>query len=321
VGARVPPKGCRGSGLLLALVLVAPGACEDGSRSWSGGNDVDSSPPLQSLRARDLTFRGDTLWVLADGDSAQALFQYLLSVPEAPIGSMVLPDSLAARRVAVTEREVFLQTDRSEVLAVPREAGPARRITLPSPDAPFAVGSLGQLWAPRWEYVGFFLQASEPGPIERPFARRPLDRAESLNRAAGPRARLRLIAVSSGDTIHVFDNRTGVLHKYDTLGARVSGWQMPVELAEVVQLATRPRLGMSREPLATELEAGCDGELSLRLAGGPVEAVRVDPVTYEWRVLDAGELKSTTSLWICRGWTVLLDREWGRVRIQRPREA
>jgi hypothetical protein len=307
---------------LLALLLLGSWtslSCEAGP-DGSGATDAERvSPPLETLRVRDLTFRGDTVWALAEADAAQRLYRYLITVPEVPLGVTALPDSVAARRIAVTERDVFLQTSLSEVLAVPRgpAADTARRIVLPSPDAPFAVGSLGQLWAPRWEYVGFFLQASEPGPIERPFARRPLDRAEAINRAAGPRARLRLVAVSTGDTIHVFDNRTAILHKYDTLGVRVDGSRMPVALAEAVQLATKPRLGMSREPLATELETGCDGELILRLAGGPFEVVRVDPVTHEWMPLDLGVIGPETSVWTCGDRTVLLDRERGRVRIGR----
>jgi hypothetical protein len=121
------------------------------------------------------------------------------------------------------------------------------------------------------------------------------DRTRALRRLGGikPHWRSDLVALTAGDTLHVFDNEIGVLLKYDRSGRLRHAAKLPEELLKRLierseaQLRSIAGAGyrVLTSSLARQLSTTSDGALLLNLSMGDIRGLLIDPHTYAARFI------------------------------------
>jgi hypothetical protein len=107
----------------------------------------------------------------------------------------------------------------------------------------------------------------------------------------GDDARPPLVAVTAGDTIHVFDEVDFHLYKYDPAGRLLLRRGIPVGIRDTVRAGVEKRVGALTRTgyrvvaagFAKTLKPAQDGRLLLLLVAGTTAGLIIDPHTYEAR--------------------------------------
>jgi hypothetical protein len=248
---------------------------------------------LGLYRPQDIGVIGERVVVLDTGNDRAVVFDTLLQ-PLALIGrSGGGPGELRApfRMATDGEGELWVGDITNRRLTAYSLTGAyLRSLALPVSIAPFTLMSDGTIviGAPTERH---FAARLDSGGAHQSFAPRP------IGEEVEPRAFLPtpLLARTSGDTIHVFDNETGALMKYDPEGHFIVRRLLP---EPVLAAALQRRSGTKEQleggglrvldiPLAKSLKASDDDHLLLMVVVDDVVGLLIDAHSYAARSIVA----------------------------------
>lgn len=261
--------------------------------------------PVATLRAQvdffrplDLAVVGDSVYVVDNGNDHVVVLGRNLEVLgvlgregegpgeyRQPVGIRPSPGGVMVSDMGNSR---FTEIDRTGAVL--------RAFQAPSGLQSFAVTGAGAVIVPSRDGAHHFSLIRADGPEELgrwpgDSAAEP-DRDERFSIEAGfrdPR-----VAVTAGDTVHVFDEREAVLYKYTSEGELMLRRSVPTALRDSAAAAmqrlvgglARQGLNVLSSPLSRGLFSTPDGRLLLRMPAGGTFALLIDPATYSAQRID-----------------------------------
>jgi hypothetical protein len=292
----------RNAGGIVVLAVLSIGCAEDTNirqQEMSVGPDlvvsrirargpVGEEPELEFHRAQDMDFVGDSIVVADNGNDRMVLLDASMRFVwssgregEGP-GEFESPFAVRGSERGVTAVDIgngrFTWLDRSGAVV--------RTLTAPHTTSTFGVRADGAVVMPaRLETHYAYIVGQEDSAV--PFL--PRDTTLGLEDPFGDRARPPLIAITRGDTIHVFDELDFHLYKYDTDGNLVLRRGIPTgfrdsvyaESKALVNALTRSGYRVVGSTLARTFKSTPDGRLVLLARSGLTIGYVIDSGTYD----------------------------------------
>lgn len=243
------------------------------------------------FRAADMRIRGDTIFVADTGNDRIVLFDRALR----PLGTIGSPGAGPGElrmpfQITVANGRVYVSERRNQRLSIFDRAGGYRRSLnyhFRSFKADIAVLPGGEIVAVAASHDHYLDRIDRDGRT-RPVARRTTRaaRAGSSRHAPLPVSTDKVVAID--DTVHVVDNDSGVLLKFDAAGTRVYARRIPDEIQRELDRVYERMAGSApgrRDQVfrsyVASVTATRGGDLMLTFAGRPeVYGALVDAADY-----------------------------------------
>ena len=243
------------------------------------------------FRPNDIVLAGDTAVVLDTGNDRLLFLDTSLHVIQTVGRTGAGPGEFAAPNVArVARDEIFVSEINNGRFTVLDRGGNFRRTFGQAILAlSFAVGSDGTVYRPARSTTDHIWRINDES--EALFAPR-RDTATGDEATAILRAKREpWVALTPGDTIHVFDDTNGTISKYDSRGRYLGRRALPKALLDSLNDKRRSfakalqGFGVNEfgVPLIKSFAVTAEGEILIVLATGTTVAAVVDPQTYRIR--------------------------------------
>ncbi len=302
---------------VIVLALVAGAACQP----TTGGGDAAliEEPPLvigQRLAQgpaspgdtefffapTSLFVQDDTIVVIDTGNDRVVYLDRDLRFLGAVGREGEGPGELSAPTVARSHADtiVISEMENGRFTLLVRDGRFVRTLAVPGPFESFAVASDGALILPSRSGSHWATRVTEAG--RTPIARREATPTASTSYGLEHGLTEPWVALTAGDTLHVFDGETGTLHKFSPAGLPVVSRRLPGELLQAL-FARRarfaeafPGLPSARyAPLIKNMSVTPAGDLLLVFTAGRTAGLLIDPVHYRARRL---AVPDTTGDWM-----------------------
>lgn len=256
------------------------------SRILARGPQDEPGSSVDLFRTTDVAFVGDSLAIIDNGNDRVVLLDSAFHLVwskgregagpgefRAPFAVRPTPQGLMVIDIGNGR---FTEFDRSGALL--------RTLKAPHYVSSFGIRSDGAVVMPSRLPTHFAYVLTEDGA--EPFAKR--DSAGSQPDLFGNLGTPPYVAVTAGDTVHIFDEVTFTLHKYDRDGVERMWRRLPPGVLDTVRQRTsrlveslaqqgRRVVGSTQ---ARELQVSADGRLLLLVSAGLTVGFVIDPHTY-----------------------------------------
>jgi hypothetical protein len=283
---------------------------------------TETNQAVELFQARDLAALGDTLVVADAGNDRIVLFdrdlRFLSAAGRQGAGPGEFEAPVAVRVAGADIVVAELGNARFSWITASGESVRAPLAEVPAQS--FGVLENGDILAPSRTATDYLARIGRAGRTA--FAPRTDTLSEEESKAAKLGFRDAFVAVTAGDTVHVFDDELGDLIKFAPDGRRLMRRRLPASLMDTLD-ATNASLvrSLAQQNMAgsmarvKNLTASPDGRLVLLVRSGRTAGFVIDPHTYSARrivtptaELDANPPLTASSALILDGRLYLLAR-------------
>ena len=311
--------------LMLALAVCgrAPGAAGPENMRETGeyriGERLAEGPvsapdrPVDLFYPTDILVVGDSIWVVDNGNDRVVVFDrrfaYLGELGREGEGPGEFRSPTAIRRSAAGV--VVVDMGNSRFTEFDGSGAVVSTLASPAGLRQFGLSEAGSIYVPSKTRTRHYVRIRGDSAEEFGVWPHPVPPGERAAPLPEPQA----VEVTAGDTVHVFDEKKGVLYKYTPEGELVLRRRLPQTLIDsvfaererIVSSLTKSGYRVLDSPVSRDFAVTSAGDLLLIISAGTTVGLVIDPGTYEARRLLAPPVERGSSGPLRTGAVALVD--------------